>query len=205
MRGPIGILGGTFDPIHVGHLAAARAAMDCAHLDRVLFVPSAQPPHRAAASAAAEDRLAMARLAVEGEADFEVSDVEVTRGGKSYTVDTLSQLHRTYPGDELFLILGWDAARLFRSWREPDHVSKLASVVIVARPGTDAAQTSGLAATGIPPARVIECKVRTPDVSSSDLRLALAAGESVAGKLPLAVERYIASRGLYRDNRDIGT
>jgi nicotinate-nucleotide adenylyltransferase len=201
----LGVLGGTFDPIHVGHLAAARAAMDCTHLDRVLFVPSAQPPHRAAASAPAEDRLAMARLAVEGESDFEVSDVEVNRGGKSYTVDTLSQLHRLDPGDELFLILGWDAARLFRSWREPDQVSKLASVVIVARPGTDAPQASELAATGIPPARVIKCMVPTPDVSSSDLRLALAAGESVAGKLPSAVERYIASHGLYRDNRNIGT
>lgn len=201
----LGVLGGTFDPIHVGHLAAARAAMDCALLDRVLFVPSSQPPHRAAASALAGDRLAMARLAVQGESDFEVSDVEVNRGGKSYTVDTLSQLHRLYPGDELFLILGWDAARLFRSWREPGQVSKLASVVIVARPGTDAPQASELAATGIPPARVIKCMVPTPDVSSSDLRLALAAGEPVAGRLPPAVERYIASRGLYRDNRDVGT
>jgi nicotinate-nucleotide adenylyltransferase len=179
--------------------------MDCAHLDRVLVVPSAQPPHRAAASATAEDRLAMARLAVEGEVDFEVSDVEVNRGGKSYTVDTLSELHHIYPGDELFLILGWDAARLFRSWRAPDQVSKLASVVIVARPGTDAPQASELAATEIPPGRVIKCMVQTPDVSSSDLRLALAGGESVAGRLPSAVERYIALHGLYRDNRNIGT
>ncbi|MHB8614245.1 MAG: nicotinate-nucleotide adenylyltransferase [Candidatus Dormibacteraceae bacterium] len=201
----LGILGGTFDPIHVGHLAAARAAMDCAHLDRVLFVPSSQPPHRGAALAPPDDRLAMARLAVEGEADFDVSDVEVNRDGKSYTVDTLAQLHVTHPGDELFLILGWDAARLFRSWREPDHVSQLASVVIVARPGTDAPQASELAATGIPSARVIKCMLPTPDVSSSDLRLALAAGESVTGKLPPAVDRYIASHHLYRDNRNVGT
>jgi nicotinate-nucleotide adenylyltransferase len=179
--------------------------MDCAHLDRVLFVPSALPPHRAAASAPAEDRLAMARLAVKGEVDFDVSDVEVNRGGKSYTVDTLTELHRTHPGDELFLILGWDAARLFRSWREPDQVSKLASVVIVARPGTDAPQASALAATGIPPGRVIKCMVPTPDVSSSDLRRGLDAGEPLGGKLAPAVERYIASRGLYRDNRDVGT
>ena len=201
----LGVLGGTFDPIHVGHLAAARAAMDCAQLDRVLFVPSAEPPHRAAASAPTKDRLAMARLAVEGEADFDVSDVEVNRGVRSYTVDTLTELHRIHPGDELFLILGWDAARLFRSWREPDQVSKLASVVIVARPGTDAPQTAELGATGIPPPRIVKCMVPTPDVSSSDLRLALAAGESVAGKLPPAVERYVASHGLYRDNRSVGT
>jgi nicotinate-nucleotide adenylyltransferase len=201
----LGILGGTFDPIHAGHLAAAHAAMECARLDRVLFVPSAQPPHRGPASAPAEDRLAMVRLAIEGEADFEASDVEVRRGGKSYTVDTLTELHRTNPGDELFLILGWDAARLFRSWHDPDQVSRLASVVIVARPGTDAMEASELAGTGIPSARVVKCTVPTPDVSSSDLRLALAAGESVAGKLPAAVERYMASRHLYRDNRNVGT
>ena len=147
----------------------------------------------------------MARLAVDGEADFDVSDVEVKRGGKSYTVDTLAELHRTRPGDELFLILGWDAARLFRSWREPDKVSKLASVIIVARPGTHAPRTPELAATGIPAARIITCMVPTPDVSSSQLRLALAEDESVAGNLPPAVERYIASHGLYRDNRNVGT
>jgi nicotinate-nucleotide adenylyltransferase len=201
----LGILGGTFDPIHIGHLAAARAAMDCAHLDRVLFVPSAQPPHRAAASAPAEDRLAMAGLAVEGHAGFEVSDVEVTRGGKSYTVDTLTELNRTHPEDDLFLILGWDAARLFRSWREPDQVARLASVVIVTRPGTDEPREPDLVATGIPLGRVVRCMVPTPDVSSSNLRLTLAKGESAAGQLPPAVERYIASHGLYRDNRNVGT
>jgi len=82
-----GILGGTFDPIHIGHLAAARAAMECAHLDRVVFIPSAQPPHRAMATASAADRLAMVRLAVQGEPGFDVLDVEVKRGGVSYTVD----------------------------------------------------------------------------------------------------------------------
>lgn len=147
----------------------------------------------------------MARLAVEGEPGFQVSDVEVNRGGKSYTVDTLAELHAAHPGDELFLILGWDAARLFRSWHKPEQVSKLASVVIVARPGTEEPQTPELAATGIPPARVIKCMRPTPDVSSSELRRALAADESVAGKLPPAVERYIASHGLYRDNREVGT
>jgi nicotinate-nucleotide adenylyltransferase len=179
--------------------------MGCAHLDRVLFVPSAGPPHRAAASAPARDRLAMTRLAVEGEAQFEVSGIEVTRGGTSYSVDTLAELHRTHPDDELFLILGWDAARLFRSWHQPERVSELASVVIVARPGTDAPRSTELAATGLPPARVIKCMLPTPDVSASQLRSALAAGESVSGKLPPSVEAYIASHHLYRDNRTIGT
>lgn len=201
----VGILGGTFDPIHGGHLAAARVAMVCADLDRVLFIPSSRPPHRAPASAPAEDRLEMARLAVQGEPRFEVSDVEAKRGGRSYTVDTLSELHRDRPDDELFLILGWDAARLFSTWREPERVSRLASVVIVTRPGLDAPKPSELAATGLPPGRVIKCIVPTPDVSGSELRRALAAGESVEGKLPPAVDRYIASHHLYGDNRNVGT
>jgi nicotinate-nucleotide adenylyltransferase len=197
----LGILGGTFDPIHLGHLAAAKAAMECSHLDRVIFVPSAQPPHRAAAQAPAEDRLAMSMLAVTGEPHFEASDVEVRRGGRSYTVDTLDELHRSRPDDELFLILGWDAARLFHTWREPERVSALASVVIVARPGMQQPNPSGLAAAGLDPERVVTCLLLTPDVSGSVLRRAIAAGESVTGKVPPPVEQYIAERHLYRDNR----
>lgn len=147
----------------------------------------------------------MVRLAVQDEPRFEVSDLEARRGGRSYTVDTLRELHRDRPDDDLFLILGWDAARLFNTWREPGHVSGLATVVIVTRPGLDAPKSSDLAATGLPPERVIKCSVPTPDVSGSDLRHALAAGESVEGRLPPAVERYIASHQLYGDNRSVGT
>ena len=132
----VGILGGTFDPIHEGHLAAARGAMDCADLDRVLFVPSATPPHRGPAVADAEQRIAMARLAIAGEPRFEVADIEVRRGAISYTVDTLRELQRLHPGDELFLILGWDAAKLLPSWREPEEVRRLASILVVTRPGS---------------------------------------------------------------------
>jgi nicotinate-nucleotide adenylyltransferase len=197
----IGVFGGTFDPIHEGHLATARAAVECAHLDRVLFVPSAQPPHRAAALAPTDDRLAMTRLAVEGEPRFDVSEVEVSRGGMSYTADTLAALHGAYPDDELFLILGWDAARLFRTWHEPERVAGLASVVIVGRPGMQSPMPSDLDAAGLDPGRVVLCLVPTPDVSGSGLRRAISAGEPVAGKLPPDVERYIAEHHLYRDNR----
>jgi nicotinate-nucleotide adenylyltransferase len=197
----LGILGGTFDPIHVGHLAVAKGAIECAHLDRVLFVPSAQPPHRAAAVAPAEDRLAMTKLAVEGEPRFEVTDIEVKRGGRSYTADTLSELHHAFPNDDLFLILGWDAARLFRTWHEPERVSELASVVIVDRPGLEPATPSELASLRLDPARVIKCHIATPDVSGSALRRAIAAGQPVTGQVPQAVERYIAERHLYLDNR----
>lgn len=196
----LGILGGTFDPIHMGHLAAARAAMECADLDRIVFIPSAQPPHRAMATAPAVDRLAMTTLAMQGETGFEVSDVEVSRGGTSYTADTLGDLHREHPADDLFLILGWDAARLFRTWHEPDRVSSLASVVIVDRPGLGPVKASELAGLGLDPARVVTCHVATPDVSASALRRAIAAGRPVSGQLPLSVERYIAEHRLYRDN-----
>ena len=200
----IGVLGGTFDPIHVGHLAAAKAAMECAHLDRVLFIPSAQPPHRGAAQATAEDRLAMSKLAVDGDPRFEVSDVEIKRGGKSYTVDTLEELHRSLPNDQLFLILGWDAARLFRTWHEPDRVSSLASIAIVDR-GISQPPPAELQAIGLAPERLTLCHVRTPEISGSELRRAIAAGESVAGQVPAAVERYIAAHHIYGDNRRVGS
>jgi nicotinate-nucleotide adenylyltransferase len=201
----LGILGGTFDPIHLGHLAAARAAMECAHLDRVVFVPSAKPPHRAMAAAPANDRLAMTRFAVEGEPRFEVSDIEVSRGGVSYTSDTLSELRQAHPDDELFLILGWDAASLFSSWHEPRRVGELASIVIVGRPGTKNPGPSELATAGLESSRIINCFIVTPNVSASEVRDLLAAHESVAGKVPAAVERYITNKHLYGGNRSVGT
>ena len=132
----IGILGGTFDPIHEGHLAAARAAIECADLDRVILIPTGEPPHRGAAVASAEQRLEMSRLAVDSDEELDVSEVEIRRRGPSYTADTLEELRRAYPHDDLFLILGWDAARLFGTWRVPDEIRRLATVVVVtASPG----------------------------------------------------------------------
>jgi nicotinate-nucleotide adenylyltransferase len=197
----IGVLGGTFDPIHLGHLAAADAAIDCAQLDKVLVMPSAQPPHRPGAIASAEQRLAMCRLAVEGRPRLEVSDVEVRHGGRSYTVDTLVELKRLLPQDGLFLILGWDAAALFATWHEPAKVRSLASVIVISRPGTPAPSADQLSAAGLDLDRTVLCLRPTPDISGSSLRGAIAAGEPVAERLPPAVERFIASHALYRDNR----
>lgn len=196
----VGVLGGTFDPIHVGHVAAAEAAMDCASLERVLIMPSASPPHRTGALATAEQRLAMCRLAIKGIAGMEVSDLEVSRGGRSFTVDTLAELKRTAPQDELFLILGWDAAALFGMWREPARICELSSIVVVGRPGTAVPTQEGLVRAGLDPARVVLCMRPTPDISGSGLRHAIAAGKPVSGRVAPAVERYIASHGLYRDN-----
>jgi len=202
----VGILGGTFDPIHLGHLAAARAAIDCAQLDRILFVPSGTPPHRGRAVASGAQRLEMCRLAIDAERVFEVSDVEIRRNGPSYTADTLRELTAERPNDQLFLVLGWDAARLFSSWREPEEVRRLATIVVVSRPTGDASEppdAARLAAAGLDPAKTVLCVRPTPDISGSALRTAIACGEPVRD-LPAAVERYIAKHRLYMDNPDVG-
>ena len=191
----VGILGGTFDPIHEGHLAAARAAIECARLDKVTVIPTAVPPHRPPAVAGAQDRLEMARLAVAGDRRFEVSDIELRREGASFTVDTLRELHEHHPDDELFLILGWDAAKLLGSWHEPDAVRRLAQVVVVTRPGSGTPATTS----------EILCERATPDISGSALRRAIAGHEPVGDRIPDAVARYIAEKGLYGDNRQVGS
>lgn len=197
----IGILGGTFDPVHAGHLAAARAALECAGLDRVVLVPTGEPPHRSTTVAGAEHRLEMSRLAIDSEKALEVSDVEIRRGGISYTADTLKELKNMYPGDELFLILGWDAARLFATWHIPDEIRRLATVVVVTRPGSGEPDSAALRAAGLDPQKTILCARETPDISGSELRDALAAGEPVGDRLPPAVLEYIANHHLYMDNR----
>lgn len=193
----VGVLGGTFDPIHAGHLGAAEAAMECARLDQVLLVPASQPPHRQAAIAPAEHRLAMCALAIEGDRRFSVSDAELRRRGPSYTVDTLAELHRVDPQNELYLILGGDAAALFGSWRRPEQVRALASIVVVARPGTESPAPADLASAGLDGPGVVVCLKNTPPVSGSEIRRDIAAGRSIAGRVPPAVERYIAANHLY--------
>jgi nicotinate-nucleotide adenylyltransferase len=193
----IGVLGGTFDPIHVGHLAAARAAIDCAQLDRIIFVPTGLPPHRPPTATEPGHRLEMTRLATSADERFEVSDVEVKRPGRSFTSDTLRELHAQRPEDQLFLILGWDAARLFKTWHEPDQVRRLATITVVARPGSGSPLQSDLDAAGLDSKSVILCLVGTPDVSASEIRQDINEGRSIEGKVPPAVERYIAAHRLY--------
>jgi nicotinate-nucleotide adenylyltransferase len=197
--GRSGVFGGTFDPIHVGHLAAAEAAIECARLDRVIFMPSGQQPHRPSAAASPEHRLEMTRLAISGDVRFAVSDIELRRPGMSYTSDTLRELHALYPKAELFLILGWDAARLFNTWHRPEGVRELATIVVVARPGSVSPQHADLEAAGLGGDRVILCLDRTPNVSASGIRDDIKRGLSIEGKVPPAVDRYIATHHLYAE------
>ncbi len=142
----------------------------------------------------------MCRLAIDGDQRFAVSDVEIRRQGLSYTADTLQQLKHEHPGDELYLVLGWDAARLFASWHQPDVVLRLASVVVVTRPGSATPDAAALKGAGLDPTGTVLCARPTPDISGSALRRAIAGGEPVGDRLPESVERYIAKNRLYMDN-----
>jgi len=194
----VGILGGTFDPIHLGHLAAAAAALDCARLDSVLLVPAGRPPHKGEAIASAEDRLAMCRLAASEREGVGVWDWEARRSGPSYTADTLEAFHAERPDDEPYLVLGWDAARDLPHWNRPEAVLALARLVIVSRPGLNPPGDGDLEAVGIDPRRTTLCPVTTPDVAATRIRSLAAEGGSLAGLVPAAVETYIRANGLYR-------
>jgi nicotinate-nucleotide adenylyltransferase len=193
----LGVMGGTFDPIHLGHVAMAEAGADCAGLDRVVLIPAGVPPHRGAATAPARDRLAMVRLAAAGHPRLEVSDIELRRSGPSYTLDTLRALARERPRAELHLLLGWDAARDIRAWYAPDEVLRLARPVVVSRPGYPVPSERDLASAGIEPTWAILCDVPTPDVESTDVRRLLVDGGSLAGLVDPAVEAYLRDHRLY--------
>lgn len=195
----IGVVGGTFDPIHVAHIAMAEAARRCAGLDRILLVPAGVPPHRPLPEASDQDRLAMVRLAVRSHPELEVSDAELRRPGPSYTLLTLQELHGQDPEAELFLVLGWDAAREFRGWYQPDRVLRLATLLVVPRPGLPDPTPDDLHAAGIPEGRIRLCRARTPDIGSTDLRRHLHRGTVPDGALDPAVASYISRHRLYRD------
>jgi nicotinate-nucleotide adenylyltransferase len=190
-------MGGTFDPIHLGHIVMAEAGAECAGLDRVLLLPASVPPHRAGATAPAGDRLAMCRLAAAGHPRLEVSDMELQRTGPSYTVDTLRALAAERPGDRLHLLLGWDAAREISSWRSPDEVMRLATLVVVSRPGYPVPSEADLRAAGIDPGRAVLCDARTPGVDSTEVRRLAEQGLDLAGHVDPAVERYLREHRLY--------
>ena len=189
----IGILGGTFDPPHVGHLLAATDAVDALALDRLLFIPAAEQPLKAGLGAApAKDRLAMVRLLAGHDPRFGVDAIEVERGGLSYTVDTLRALRdrwRDAAPLALFLLVGADVAATLPKWRDPDAVAQLAETVMLTREG---------GSEGLPPGVARCLRTRRVDVSSTEIRARLRAGRSIRGFVPDAVADYIATTGLYQ-------
>ncbi len=198
VRGSVGILGGTFDPIHHGHLAIAEEAREALGLERVWFMPAASPPHKPDRPVIpAEDRLAMVRLAMVGNPAFEASDIEIRRGGASYTVDTLAAL----AADGLvepWLILSSEALALLPTWREPRRILALARLAVVPRGGSDPLGSDWVEA-AFPGAasRVTFLPGPLLPISGSVVRRRARAGRSVRYLVPDAVAAYIAQRQLY--------
>ncbi len=202
----LGVFGGSFDPIHLGHLIAAECVRDALGLDLVLFVPAHRSPLKEEVEAAPAHRLEMVRLAVAGHPYFAVSTVDIDRPPPSYTVETLGLLRRQYAGAALYLIIGYDSYRELHRWRQPDMVVRLADLVVVNRPLVPPED--------IPPAvreasgpRLVEwqrgARVHFVDIpligiSSTEIRQRVREGHTITFQVPAAVEHYIKRHGLYR-------
>jgi nicotinate-nucleotide adenylyltransferase len=212
----IGILGGSFNPPHLGHLALARQARDQLGLERVLLMPLHTPPHKSAGEDPGPDhRLEMCRLAAAGEPGVEACELEVRRAGTSYTADTLSAIHERHPEAELTFIVGADTARSLPSWHRPETVMALARLAVAGRPGTDGGEVLDALRTIVPAAPgvvddeaahgspgVVFLTLDPVEASSSLARERLAAGEPVEDLLAPAVAGYIADHGLYEGVED---
>lgn len=186
----IGVLGGSFNPPHVGHLIAASDAHETLGLDHLLVVPASANPLKGAelSDATPSQRLDMVRLAFGGDPRFEVSTIEMERGGLSYTVDTLEALTLLHPGAELTLLLGADTFRTMDSWKQPERIRALAQLAVLTRSEDDGVERPGVKAV----------TARRVDVSASEIRARVAAGRSIRGFVAESVERYIFAAELYR-------
>ena len=196
----IGILGGTFDPLHMGHLITAEIVRVSAALDEIIFIPAARPPHKEnKGEAPAEDRLLMVQCAVEGNPAFSVSDIELRREGPSYTVDTIAALSEQLGDAELFFITGADAMNDLYRWHDPVRLLHSCTFIVAARQGVELDE-SRLAEQFSPEQRSRIRIVPTPhlEISSTVIRARVRAGRSIRYLVPRAVELYIEERGLYR-------
>ena len=201
MTGRVGIFGGTFDPIHLAHLAVAEEAAETLGLERVLFVPAGIPPHKPeGAITAGEDRLAMVELAIAGNARFAADRRELDRPGRSYTVDTLEALRRETPS-ELVLVISADSFLGLMSWREPRRILELARIAVAPRDGYPAAGPDFLAA-HLPDLADRATFLDGPHLhlSASELRARAASGRSLRYLVPDAVAAYIGDHALYTDH-----
>lgn len=195
----LGIFGGTFNPIHNGHIELVLHFAELAQLDKVLLIPTGIPPHKVSKDLlSGERRLEMCSLAVAGEDRIEVSDVELRREGGSYTIDTLRQLEKQYPDAQLHLIMGADMLMCLDSWREYRGIIDRCVICAAARNDDSVrALIAKARELDIPDGRVIISDERIMTVSSTEIRKKIKQGISVSGLVPRAVEEYIISNGLY--------
>ncbi len=203
----LGIFGGSFDPVHNGHLLLAECCREQSLLDEVWFLPAAAPPHKLGhVLAPAKARVEMLELATSGHEAFRVSPLEIDRGGVSYTVETLRAISTQKPQAELFLLMGADSLRDLPTWREPAEILTLAVPVVVRRAGS--AEPDFAPLTSLVPAARLEVikasQVEMPliELSSTDLRQRASDGRSLRYRTPRAVEKYIETQGLYRSSTE---
>jgi nicotinate-nucleotide adenylyltransferase len=199
----VGLLGGTFNPPHLGHLVCAQEALIQLRLESVVWIPARLPPHKPVdADIGMEHRLELCRRAINGDTRFAVSDLEQRRDGPSYTVDTLEELHSQMPDSEFFLIVGADVAAGFAAWREPRRVLDLATVAVAQRPGTSRSVVEDVMGRLAGGAR--SCFFDMPEigVSSTMLRDRVRAGESTRYLMPDSVRSYIDHHHLYGGRPD---
>jgi nicotinate-nucleotide adenylyltransferase len=195
----LGIYGGTFDPIHLGHLILAEQCREACGLDRVWFVVASRPPHKLGAKrSAVHHRVEMTRLAIAGHPAFEVSEIETSRAGPSYSVDTLAQIREQRPEDELFFLIGGDSLVDLPTWREPGRIASMATIVVANRPGADVEPPpTSLFGSDARPLRFVS--IPPIGVASQDLRARLSEGRSIRYMTPRSVEAYIEAHKLYRE------
>ena len=190
----IGVLGGTFDPIHLGHLVLAEQVKEKIQLDQVIFIPSASPPHKTKQKlSSAIDRFQMTKLALEGNRKFSVSDMELKRDGLSYTVDTLKELKRIYRNSEIYFLTGSDVLDEIHTWKNPEQIYKLVKVVIATRPGFDSFDPDNHFAK-----KSIIIPITGVDISSTKIRELARKGKSIRYLVPAKVEEYIIRNKLYQ-------
>lgn len=197
----LGIFGGTFDPVHWGHLVMAEQCREQCGLDQVWFLPAGLPPHKTgSAISSGKQRAEMLEFAIAGQPEFLVNRMELSREGKTYTVDTLTELHNERPNDELFFLIGGDSLNDLPLWREPGRIVELATVVAVNRgdrplpDGTQLIEHLGPAVAS----RIKLVTMPGMDLSSTDIRQRVREGKSIRFMVPRAVEAYIAEHKLYR-------
>jgi nicotinate-nucleotide adenylyltransferase len=202
-------MGGTFNPIHYGHLVTAEAARDAFHLDRVVFIPAGQPPHKPGTTvAAANHRYLMTFLAIAPNLHFELSRVEIDREGPSYTSETLKYFHTLDPTTEWFFVTGADAILEIASWHSPENILQYAHLIAASRPGYSLSRLKAVEEQlGGPQAghRVHQLEVPALAISSSQIRERLRQGLSIKYLVPEGVEQYIAKEHLYAPVPVVGT
>lgn len=186
----IGILGGTFNPIHIGHLILAEEVREKLALDKIIFVPAYLPPHKDNSDIAkAEFRLEMVKLAIKGNKLFSVSDVEIKRNGRSYTIDTVRELNVKFPNDDLYFIIGSDLLKYLDDWKDLSEIIKMVKFIAVTRPGYPLEEI---------PSYIKTMPIRAVDISAFEVREAIKEGRSFRYLVAESVFDYINKKGLYK-------